>query len=42
MARILRASVARKHPCMGVLDPESGGQQGHHVGSMVRQMLGGG
>ena len=40
MARILRAAVARKHPCMGVLDLESGGRQGHHVGSVVRQMLG--
>ena len=28
------------HAC--VLDLESTGQQGHHVGSVVRQMLGGG
>ena len=42
MVRILRLAVARNHPCMGVVELESGGRQGHHVGSMVRQMLGGG
>ena len=30
--------MACKHARMGVLDLESGGRQGHHMGSMVWQM----
>ena len=37
-SRVLHTAMARKHPRMGVLDLESGGRQGHHMGGMVWQM----
>ena len=42
LPRVFRTAVACKHPRMGVLDLESRGRQGHHMGSMVWQMTVGG